>query len=74
MPIISFPPMFPGQWGVRGSDAALGLRTLPQSVVYYVDYIHPAADDNNAGTDPALETTPGTTVHGCGLTIANPDV
>jgi hypothetical protein len=44
--------LFPGQWGVPGSDAPLGIRSIPQSVTFYVDFDHPAANDANSGTDP----------------------
>jgi hypothetical protein len=52
LPLTKLPPFFPGQWGVPGSDAPLGIRTLPQSIVLYVDFNHGAANDNNTGTDP----------------------
>ena len=46
------PQFFPGQPGIRGSDAALGWRQSPDAVVLYVDSGHAAANDSNIGTDP----------------------
>lgn len=45
-------PFYPGQWGVRGSDAKLGLRLNPTGAVFYVDVNHGNANDSNDGTDP----------------------
>lgn len=45
-------PFYPGQWGVPGSDNELGIRKMPDSIVLYVDYSHPSANDDNDGTDP----------------------
>lgn len=45
-------PLYPGQWGVLGSDAPLGIRTSPQALVLYVDGSHARASNNNDGTDP----------------------
>ena len=52
LPLTKLSPFYPGQWGVRGSDDPLGLRTEPQGLVYYVDASHPNATDSNDGTDP----------------------
>ena len=52
LPQIKLPQWFGGQMGVPGSDTPLGLRTLPQGIVYYVDGSHPNALDANDGTDP----------------------
>lgn len=51
-PIIKHGPFYPPQWGVAGSDSPLGIRTVPLGNVYYVHSSNPAANDNNAGTDP----------------------
>lgn len=52
LPLLRLHPIYPGQWGVPGSDNELGIRSLPQSTVLYVDYDNAAANDNNDGTDP----------------------
>lgn len=51
-PLTRLNPFYPGQWGVPGSDSNLGLRSLPLSSVYYVDVLHPLANDLNDGTSP----------------------
>ncbi len=51
-PQIKAPPWFGGQLGVSSSDTALGFRTAPQGVVYYVDGSHGNAADVNDGTNP----------------------
>lgn len=51
-PLTRLVPFFPGQMGVPGSDVSLGLRTVPQSKVLYVDVNHPDASDAHDGTDP----------------------
>lgn len=45
-------PWYPGQLGIQGSDAPLGMRLLPESVVYYLAPDSPTASDDNDGTDP----------------------
>lgn len=50
--LIRANPFYPGQWGVRGSDANLGLRAVPRANTYYVDSGSAAANDDNDGTDP----------------------
>jgi len=51
-PLTRQQPWFPGQMGVPGSDVTLGLRTIPQCNVLYVDHDHPDASDAHDGTDP----------------------
>lgn len=51
-PLTRLQPWFPGQMGVPGSDVTLGLRTVPQGKVIYVDHNHPDASDAHDGTDP----------------------
>ena len=51
-PIIKHLPFYPGQWGIPGSDSALGIRTVPRGVVYYVASASLTANDANDGTDP----------------------
>jgi len=53
LPLVRATPFYPGQWGIAGSDNTLGLRTRPQSVVWYVDENDPGANNNNDGTNPA---------------------
>jgi hypothetical protein len=50
--LLKINPLYPGQWGIPGSDAPLGIRTMPYGNVYYVHNGHGAANDNNTGTDP----------------------
>lgn len=45
-------PFYPGQWGIQGSDAPLGIRVAPRGVTLYVDNSAPTANDDNDGTDP----------------------
>ena len=45
-------PWYPGQLGIAGSDAPLGMRLLPESVIYYLAPDSPTANDDNDGTDP----------------------
>jgi hypothetical protein len=52
LPVIKQTPFYPPVWGVKGSDAGLGIRLLPGAKVLYVQSTHPNADDNNDGTDP----------------------
>jgi hypothetical protein len=52
LPQIRQKPFYPAQWGVDGSDNPLGIRTNPESQVYYVHSENPNANDNNWGTDP----------------------
>ncbi len=52
LPMTKVPPLYPGQWGILGSDSPLGVRHYPQGVAYYVDITNPNANDNNDGTDP----------------------
>ena len=33
LPLLRMYPIYPGQWGVSGSDNELGIRSLPQSTV-----------------------------------------
>jgi hypothetical protein len=52
LPQIREKQFFPPQWGIDGSDNPLGLRTNPESEVYYVHSENPNANDANWGTDP----------------------
>lgn len=51
-PLTRLPPFFPGQWGIRGSDNKLGLRSHTDGAVYYVNPNHPDANDSVDGTNP----------------------
>ncbi len=51
-PNVRLQPFYPGQMGVPGSDAPLGLRWTSMGYVLYVDTDHPDASDNNDGWDP----------------------
>jgi len=58
-PLIRFKTLFPGQFGVPGTDADTGLRTDTNAIILYVDRNHVDANDNRDGTDP---TSPLATV------------
>jgi hypothetical protein len=51
-PLTRLQPFYPGQWGVRGSDNKLGLRTHTDGAVYYVNPNHPDCNDDADGTNP----------------------
>lgn len=51
-PLVKEKSFYPGQWGILGSDAPLGLRTDTRSTVFYVDSGHARTSNNNDGTDP----------------------
>jgi hypothetical protein len=51
-PLTRLPPFFPGQWGVRGSDNKLGLRSHTDGAVFYVNPNHPDRNDSADGTNP----------------------
>ena len=51
-PLVRVPPVYPGQFGIAGSDNSLGLRTQPTGVVLYVDSGHANANDSHDGTNP----------------------
>lgn len=53
LPLIRVPWFTPGQTGIPGSDNSLGLRTRPQSCVFYVDRNDPGANLVNDGTLPS---------------------
>lgn len=52
LPLTRLTPFYPGQFGVLGSDAPLGIRTMPYGKVFYVHNSHPLASDRNDGTNP----------------------
>ena len=51
-PLVRVPPVYPGQFGIAGSDNSLGLRIESQGFVWYVDGSHPIASDSSDGTNP----------------------
>lgn len=51
-PLTRIPELFPGQFGVHGSDVQRGVRTAPTGIVLYVDKNHADAADAHDGTDP----------------------
>lgn len=51
-PQVRLQPWYPGQFGVPGADAPLGLRWCSMGYVLYVDTDHPDAADTNDGWDP----------------------
>lgn len=52
LPLMKLNPFYPPQWGISGSDSQLGIRLLPGSKVFYVQSVHPSANNSNDGTDP----------------------
>lgn len=58
LPLLKLKAFYPGVLGVPESDQPLGIRTMTQAQVFYVDNSHPLANDANDGTDPEhpLET------------------
>ena len=52
LPMEKNAALFPGQWGIPGSDSPLGLRMEPTTVVRYVSSTHALASDLNDGTNP----------------------
>jgi hypothetical protein len=51
-PLIRLSPFYPGQFGVAGSDAPLGLRAMPYGKVFFVHDTHGNSSDSNDGTHP----------------------
>jgi len=51
-PLTRVVELYPGQFGVPGSDVRRGVRMAPRGVVLYVDGGHPLATDSADGTDP----------------------
>lgn len=58
LPLLKLKAFYPGVLGVPQSDQPLGIRTMTQAKVFYVDKGHALASDDNDGTDPEnpLET------------------
>jgi hypothetical protein len=52
LPLERVTPFYPGQMGVPGSDARLGIRSSCNGAVFYVDRNNGNASDNSDGTDP----------------------
>lgn len=59
LPLIRQPTLFPGQFGVPGTDSDRGLRASCTGEVFYVDPNFPGTSDQRDGTSP---TDPLTTV------------
>ena len=51
-PIIKHTPFYAGQLGISGTDSPLGIRTVTDGRVFYVDSEAITRNDNNDGTDP----------------------
>ena len=52
LPQIRQAPLYPGQFGVSGSDVQRGLRSAPTGIVLYVDENHPGTHSTGDGTNP----------------------
>jgi len=52
LPLIRQQTLYPGQFGVEGSDVSRGLRSSPGAIVLHVDENHPGASATADGTDP----------------------
>lgn len=52
LPLTRANPIYPGQFGVPGTDEDTGLRVHPTGRVFYVDPNYPGADDERDGTNP----------------------
>jgi len=51
-PLTRWPTLFPGQFGVPGTDSRTGLREHSTGATFYVDPNFPGASDSRDGTDP----------------------
>lgn len=51
-PLVRVPPVYPGQFGVPGTDADRGLRLDSNGKILWVDPNHVDANDNRDGTNP----------------------
>jgi len=51
-PLVRWPTLFPGQFGVPGTDSDRGLRQDSNGVIFWVDPNHVDANDNRDGTNP----------------------
>lgn len=52
IPLVRFPTLFPGQFGVPGTDNERGLRSDAHGTVFYVDPNATGVSDARDGTDP----------------------
>ena len=68
MPLTRFNTLFPGQFGVPGTDEETGLRMHCTGAVFWVDPNFPGTSDLRDGTNP---TNPLTTV-GAALALCQP--
>lgn len=51
-PLVRWPSLTPGQFGVPGTDSRTGLREHSTGATFYVDPNYPGASDSRDGTDP----------------------
>ena len=58
-PLTRFQTLFPGQFGVPGTDLETGLRLNTEGTIFWVDPNHPDPNDGRDGTNP---TSPLATV------------
>lgn len=52
IPLMRFPTLWPGQFGVPGTDHTRGIRTDVNGAVFYVDPNAAGVSDQRDGTDP----------------------
>lgn len=52
VPLTRFQTLFPGQFGVPGTDAETGLRLNSEGCIFWVDPNHVDANDGRDGTNP----------------------
>jgi len=52
LPLLRKDEFYPMVWGVRETEIPLGMRSQAQGNVYYVDFDHALANDDNTGVDP----------------------
>lgn len=52
VPLTRAPPIYPGQYGVPGTDSERGLRVNPTGCIFYVDPNSVDPNDQRDGTDP----------------------
>ena len=52
LPLFKKNEFYPMIWGVRETEIPMGMRSVGTGNVYYVDYDHNLANDDNTGVDP----------------------
>ena len=52
LPLFKKNEFYPMIWGIRETEIPMGMRSVGTGNVYYVDYDHNLANDDNTGVDP----------------------